>query len=58
MAASRLSAFSYIQPVIVNILGIALLGEHLSTRLLLGGALILAGVYVTERKFGERSNGS
>lgn len=58
MAASRLSAFSYIQPVIVNILGIALLGEHLTTRLLTGGALILLGVYVTERKFGEKNNGS
>jgi drug/metabolite transporter (DMT)-like permease len=58
MAASRLSAFSYIQPVVVNILGIALLGEHLTARLLAGGALILFGVYVTERKFGEKNNES
>ena len=58
MAASRLSAFSYVQPVVVNILGIALLGERVTTRLLIGGAMILVGVYVTERRFGKNDEDS
>lgn len=48
MAASRLSAFSYLHPPLATLLGVLLLGEKLTRLLLIGGALILAGVYLTE----------
>lgn len=47
--ASRLSAFSYFQPLLATILALVLLGEHISGGLAAGGALVLAGVYITER---------
>jgi drug/metabolite transporter (DMT)-like permease len=49
IAASRLSAFNYLQPPLATGLGVLLLGEPLTSLLLLGGTLILAGVAVTER---------
>jgi drug/metabolite transporter (DMT)-like permease len=49
MPASRLAAFSYLQPVMVILLGAMLLGEHLTPHLAIGGPLALAGVYLTER---------
>lgn len=53
LAASRVSAFSYLQPVIATALGIWLLGERLSSRTASGGALILLGVYLAERERGS-----
>lgn len=53
MEASRLAATTYIEPLLVPALGITLLGEPLTTHLLAGGALILAGVYITERTLGQ-----
>ncbi len=53
LAASRVAAFSYLQPVIATALGIWLLGEKLSLSVVAGGALILLGVYLTERERGE-----
>lgn len=47
--ASRVSAFSYLQPLIAILLGMALLGENFSTELAAGGALVLTGVFMTER---------
>ena len=49
MAASRISAFSYVQPLLVNALGLTLLGERFTRHILIGGALILIGVYAAER---------
>jgi drug/metabolite transporter (DMT)-like permease len=49
MAASRVSAFSYAQPVMSTSLAAILLGEPVTAVLLLSGALVLAGVWVTER---------
>jgi drug/metabolite transporter (DMT)-like permease len=49
MPASRLAAFSYLQPVLVILLGAMLLGEHLTPHLAIGGPLALAGVFLTER---------
>jgi len=49
MTASRVSAFSYLQPVFASIMGVAILGEHLGTPVIAGGAVILAGVYLAER---------
>jgi len=54
MTASRLATFSYIQPVATTLLGIAWLGDHFTRSLLLGGALILAGVYSIESGPRER----
>jgi O-acetylserine/cysteine efflux transporter len=49
IAASRLSAFNYLQPPLATALGVIFLGEPLTSLLLLGGGFILAGVAVTER---------
>lgn len=49
VSASRVSAFSYLQPFIATILAIPILGEHPTASLLSGGALVLVGVFVTER---------
>lgn len=49
IAASRVSAFSYLQPLLATLLAIPILGEHVTIYLLAGGALVLAGVYITER---------
>jgi drug/metabolite transporter (DMT)-like permease len=53
LTASRVAAFSYIQPVIATGLGIWLLAEKLTVKIILGGILILSGVYLTERERGE-----
>jgi drug/metabolite transporter (DMT)-like permease len=49
MEASRLAATTYIEPVLVLILGFFILGERLTMHVAIGGALVLAGVYITER---------
>ncbi len=49
VAASRLSAFAYLQPFAATVLGVLLLGEPLSAPLVAGGAIILGGVYLAER---------
>jgi drug/metabolite transporter (DMT)-like permease len=48
MAASRLATFAYVQPVLTTSLGVGYLGEHFTRSLLLGGALILGGIYAIE----------
>jgi len=53
LAASRAAAFNYLQPVIASGLGIWVLSERLTSKVLIGGSLILAGVYLTERERGE-----
>lgn len=47
--ASRLAAFSYVQPLLATALALPLLGERVSAGLVAGGGLVLAGVYLTER---------
>ncbi|HXM44997.1 MAG TPA: DMT family transporter [Bryobacteraceae bacterium] len=49
MTASRVSAFSYLQPVFASIMGVAILGETLGTPVIAGGVAILGGVYLAER---------
>jgi drug/metabolite transporter (DMT)-like permease len=49
MPASRVSAFSYLQPPLASLLAVPLLAEPLTGSLVGGGMLILAGVYITER---------
>jgi len=53
LAASRVAAFSYLQPVIATGLAIWLLAEKLTSGVVAGGALILGGVYLAERERGE-----
>jgi drug/metabolite transporter (DMT)-like permease len=47
--ASRISAFSYLQPVLATAMGVVLLGERITGSLLVGGTVIFSGVYLTER---------
>ncbi len=54
MTATRLSAFSYLLPVLATLMGIVLLGEKLTRSLLWGGALVLGGIYLIES--GPREN--
>lgn len=49
MPASRLAAFSYVQPVIAALAGLALLGEPITATVGFGGLLVLSGVWVTGR---------
>jgi drug/metabolite transporter (DMT)-like permease len=49
IAASKVSTFSYLQPLLATGLAMAFLGELPSASLLSGGALVLAGVFVAER---------
>jgi drug/metabolite transporter (DMT)-like permease len=47
--ASRMAAFQYLQPVFASLMAVAMLGEQLSGTALTAGAVIFAGVFVTER---------
>ena len=49
MPASRVTAFLYLQPVLATLLAIPVLGEHVSGALIGGGAMVIAGVSLTER---------
>ena len=49
IAASRVSGFSYLQPVLATLMAIPILREPVSPGMLVGGSLALAGVFVTER---------
>lgn len=50
LSASRLAASSYLMPVLATTLGILLLGERITAHLVVGGALVLLGVYLSERR--------
>jgi drug/metabolite transporter (DMT)-like permease len=49
IAASRLSTLAYLQPLMATLLAVIFLGDRISIPLVLGGVIIFAGVYVTER---------
>jgi drug/metabolite transporter (DMT)-like permease len=49
MEASRLAAFSYLQPLLAIVFGIVILHEHVSLALVVSGLVIFGGVYITER---------
>lgn len=48
--ASRVSAFSYAQPLIATLLAVPVLGESVTLPVAAGGALVLTGVALTERR--------
>jgi drug/metabolite transporter (DMT)-like permease len=47
--ASRMAAFQYLQPVFASLMAVVLLGEQLTGTAIAAGAVIFAGVFVTER---------
>ena len=47
--ASRVAAFSYLQPLLATLMAIPVLGEHPTRSLVLGGSLVLLGVFLVER---------
>ncbi len=49
VSASRVAAFSYLQPVLATLMAIPLLGERPTSALLVGGSLVLLGVFLAER---------
>ncbi|MHB8734802.1 MAG: DMT family transporter [Terriglobales bacterium] len=50
LSASAVSALSYLQPVIAALIGaLVLTGEAITPGLVLGGTVVLVGVYLTER---------
>ena len=49
ISASRVSAFSYLQPVFATVMGVAILGEYLGASVIAGGLVILCGVWLAER---------
>ena len=53
LSAARVAAFNYLQPVFASTLGIWVLCEPLTSKVLIGGVMILAGLYLTERERGE-----
>jgi len=57
LSPSRVSAFAYFQPVIASALGIWFLDEKLTGVVGIGGALIMLGVYLSERERGEEAGG-
>jgi len=50
LSPSRVAAFNYLQPLIAITLGVWMLGEKVTSGLIAGGALILVGLYLTERE--------
>jgi len=49
LPASRVSAVSYLQPVVATLFAVGFLGERISMVLIIGGILVLTGVVITER---------
>jgi drug/metabolite transporter (DMT)-like permease len=49
LPATRVAAFSYVQPVIASVAGLAVLREPITLPVALGGLLVLSGVWLTGR---------
>lgn len=49
VTASRISVFSYLQPLVATLLALPMLGEPITAALVGGGGLIMAGVFISER---------
>ena len=50
MPSSKISRLAYLQPFIATVFAVPLLGEKVTPSLVTGGALVLAGVFWTERQ--------
>ncbi|MBI5086627.1 MAG: DMT family transporter [Acidobacteria bacterium] len=49
LPASRVAVFSYLQPVIASVAGLAILSEPITGAVAAGGLLVLSGVWITGR---------
>ncbi|MBI1791560.1 MAG: EamA family transporter [Acidobacteria bacterium] len=49
ISASRVSAFSYLQPALATLMAAVALGERVTLPVVAGGAVIFSGVYLAER---------
>ena len=49
VSASRLAAFSYLQPALATLMAAFALGERITLPVLAGGVLVFTGVYLAER---------
>jgi drug/metabolite transporter (DMT)-like permease len=49
MEASRLTAFNYLLPPLATLLGVWMLGEHITLGTVLAAAIIFSGIYLVER---------
>jgi drug/metabolite transporter (DMT)-like permease len=56
MEASKLSVFIYFQPILATVLSYIFLAEQLTTNFVVGGIVVLMGVFVAERLNGKRAN--
>jgi drug/metabolite transporter (DMT)-like permease len=54
LTPARAAGFAYLQPILTTAFSLWLLSEKLTAKVIVGGALILLGVYMTERERGER----
>lgn len=54
MEASKLSVFIYFQPILATILSYIFLAEQLTTNFVVGGIVVLMGVFIAERLNGKR----
>ena len=54
-SATRLSSFSYVNPVVALALGYAFAGEHLTTHALWASLLVLASVVLVQRATRRRT---
>ncbi|MBI2955882.1 MAG: EamA family transporter [Acidobacteria bacterium] len=52
LSATRVITFTYLQPVLATLLAVAFLGEQPTKHVVLGGTLVLVGVYLAERARG------
>ncbi|MDQ6704441.1 MAG: DMT family transporter [Acidobacteriota bacterium] len=49
ISASRVSAFSYLQPLLATVMAVGVLGERVTWPVIAGGSIIFAGVFLTEK---------
>ncbi len=52
ISASRVAAFSYLQPLLAILMAVAILDERITAAVVAGGAIIFIGVFVTEHRWG------
>jgi drug/metabolite transporter (DMT)-like permease len=49
LEASKVAVWLYVEPVLAVMLGAAMLGEVVAVQTIVGGAIIIAGLYITQR---------
>ncbi len=54
IGAGRATSFAFLVPIFGVVSSVLILGEHLSRLTVIGGALVLAGLWLVQRRPGER----